>query len=109
MQQGQSWVDNITVNCNDSSTNGSHIQNWTFVGMETVTVPAGTFNAHKFQTVGTDYSNQNGSYFYNATTWLDSSSAYSRMVKDFTQYIYAGNTTPGGTLSTVERDLASHR
>ena len=96
LAQGQSWNDSYTYQCGANS----QVQTvtGTFVGIESITVPAGTFNAYKFQYSGSyPIANQTGantSANYTMTLWLDTDPAGSRRLRMTTQYTYTGFTAP---------------
>ncbi len=86
---GQTWAFSYSVNCFFTAANGttstnSPISPWsdvgTYLGTETISVPAGTFLAHKFTSTQT-FDPGVASFFIQSTIWLNASSTDSRMLQ----------------------------
>jgi hypothetical protein len=107
LNAGQNWAFNYTSTC-DASSSTSSTQSGTFVGTESIIVPAGTFNAYKFQSTITST--------FNATTttasitqWRNAANADSRSLKTVVNYTYSGAAPPQGSLVSDTRGLQSYQ
>jgi hypothetical protein len=95
---GQNWAFSFTEACNSAAPTDL-TQSGIFVDAESVTVPAGTFNAYKFES--TIVYTLNGTTVSRAVThWVNASSTDSRTLKTVTDYAYSGTTPAQGSLVT---------
>lgn len=93
---GQNWAFSFTETCN-SAAPIDLTQTGTFVDAESVTVPAGTFNAYKFES--TIVYTLNGTTVTKLVThWVNASSSDSRALKTITAYSYSGTAPAQGSL-----------
>lgn len=104
---GGSWSTAYTETCG-SGAGISYTQSGTLAGIESVTVPAGTFSACKF--VVTSTSTVNGvTRTATITRWRDSSSGQTLTVKETIATAYSGGTPPTGSPVQQVRQLQSYR
>ena len=76
VQVGQTWQIEYTLACNDGSTTVSYLQKGSVVDVESLTVPAGTFTALKFQST-VSWTNADGTVRNETTTnWRDTKTLY---------------------------------
>ncbi len=110
LSPGQSWVNTVSYHCTGSSiVNTEPSTTVTFVGIESVTVPAGTFSAYKFQYVQTSQGSQAGtSSTSTSTTWYDTSSTSTRIVKSTTLTTVSGYTPAPTGQKSFDMELASY-
>lgn len=111
LSQGQSWNESYNYQCGQNST--VETITGTFVGVESVTVPAGTFNAYKFQYSGSypivDQTAPNATASFTMTIWLDADPASVRRVRQTRQTTYSGFTAPGGYEATNDMQLTAYQ
>ncbi|HEX8787362.1 MAG TPA: hypothetical protein VF793_14345 [Telluria sp.] len=105
LASGGSWNSSFFETC--GSNPGTAItQSGTLAGIESVTVPAGTYNAYKF--VATTTVPMNGiTRVETSTIWRDAAGSDSRAVKETLVFSYSGATPPAGSALQVERQLQS--
>lgn len=101
---GQAWTSTITETCGGGSA-VSYTQTGTYVGMESVTVPAGTFNAYKFQSTLTGTIPGGTTVTQSTTLWRNAASTDSRMLKEVLTYTYSGTPPAQGTTVSVTHQL----
>lgn len=104
MQTGQTWDDSYVEKCPGNSGGTSTTQNGTYLGVENITVPAGRFQAYKFQLVQ-PYSS---TYTITFTNWYDASSTDSRLVRQLWQYSYGSQTPNGQATNYMDLQLSSY-
>jgi YD repeat-containing protein len=104
---GGSWSTAYTETCG-TGPGAAYTQSGTLAGIESVTVPAGTFTAYKF--VVTTTRTLNGVTRVESTTrWRDQAGSDSRTIKEATVFTYSGATPPAGALQQQVRELQSYR
>ena len=104
---GGSWSTSFTETCG-SGPGAVFTQSGTLAGIESVTVPAGTFTAYKF--VSTTTRTLNGVTRVESTTrWRDQAGGDSRTIKEASVFTYSGATPPAGALLQQVRELQSYR
>ncbi|WLI89532.1 hypothetical protein Q4S45_23055 [Massilia sp. R2A-15] len=102
---GQTWNASYVETCG-AGAGIAYSQTGSFVGIETVTVPAGTFNAYKF--VSTTTWSANGRTTTEAVTrWRDTAASGSRIVKSVAAFSYSGAEPPQGALVSETQTLQS--
>jgi hypothetical protein len=107
LASGGSWSTSYTETCG-SGPGTAFTQSGTLVGIESVTVPAGTFTAYKF--VSTTTRTLNGvTRVESSTRWRDQASGDSRTIKEASVFTYSGATPPAGALLQQVRELQSYR
>jgi hypothetical protein len=76
VQVGQTWQIEYTLSCNDGSATTTYRQQGSVVDVESVTVPAGTFTALKFQST-VDWTDADGiTRNETITNWRDTTTLY---------------------------------
>ena len=104
---GAGWNTSYTETCGGSPAT-LYTESGTLAGIESVTVPAGTFTAYKF--VVTTTRTLNGITRVESTTrWRDQAGSDSRTVKEASVFTYSGGTPPAGALLQQVRELQSYR
>jgi hypothetical protein len=73
--------------------------------MESITVPAGTFNAYKFQITLTGTLPSGTTVSQSTTLWRNAASTNSRMLKEVLTYNYSGTPPAQGTTVSVTHQL----
>lgn len=102
---GQAWNATYTEVCGGGS-GLTYTQAGTFVGIESVTVPAGTFSAYKF--VSTTTWTANGrTTTESVTRWRDAAATGSRILKSLATFTYSGAAPPQGALVSETQSLQS--
>lgn len=105
---GQTWSASYTACANDPSPI-SYSLTGTLVDVETLTVPAGTFNTFKFQNTLT-YTRPSGLVVTeNTTTWRNADPTDSRAIQQVSNYSYSGITPPDGIIASRTRVLQSYK
>ena len=79
------------------------------VDTETVTVPAGTFSAYKFQSSLTWTTAGGSAVTETISHWRNASGSDSRIVKETTSYAYTGTAPPAGSPVSLSRQLVSYK
>lgn len=104
MQPGQTWDDSNVETCNVNNSTISTTVQGTYLGIEFITVPAGTFPTYKFQTKRTlPFST------YVVTDWYNASPTDSRLVRELTQYLFNSDANPPGeATSSQDMQLVSY-
>jgi hypothetical protein len=105
LASGQGWTTSYTQTCG-SGTGTAFNQTGTLVGLETVTVPAGTFSAFKFTTTVTMTANGT-TRTETVTRWRDASGADSHVLKSTSVFSYSGTAPASGALVSESRELQS--
>jgi hypothetical protein len=107
LASGGSWNTSYAETCgNGPATN--YTQTGTLAGIESVTVPAGTFQAYKFTATSTR--TVNGiTRVETMTRWRDAAGSDTRTVKESSVFTYSGGTPPAGSLVQLTRQLQSAR
>ena len=101
---GQTWQIDFTVACNANPA-VHYSQTGSIVDVESVTVPAGTFTALKWQ-VSTVWTDNNGTTRTQTTTdWIDTASFHS--VKESISIVYSGTLPANGYPVSREIELQS--
>lgn len=111
MVQGQSYTISDSSHCTGDTTTITNTGNGTFIGTESITVPAGTFNAYKFQNTWTSpitYQAGASTTIVN-TVWLDTSPTTSRTLRRITQYGYVNFTPIDTWVKTEDEQLSSYK
>jgi hypothetical protein len=104
---GSGWNTSYTETCGGGP-GTLYTESGTLVGIESVTVPAGTFTAYKF--VSTTTRTLNGITRVESTTrWRDQAGMDSRTIKEASVFTYSGGTPPAGALLQQVRELQSYR
>lgn len=104
---GGSWSAAYTETCGNGP-GTAYVQSGTLAGIESVTVPAGTFKAYKF--VITNTSTVNGlTRTATVTRWRDASSGATLTVKESIATSYSAGTPPAGSPVQQLRQLQSYR
>lgn len=107
LASGGSWSTTYTETCGSGPGTVS-TQSGSLAGIESVTVPAGTFTAYKF--VVTTTRTQNGLTRMESTTrWRDQGDSDSRTIKETSVFTYSGATPPAGAPVQQVRELQSYR
>lgn len=102
---GQAWSATYTEACGGNA-GRTYTQTGSFVGIESVTVPAGTFSADKF--VSTTTWTSNGLMTTETVTrWRDAAAAGSRVLKSISTFSYSGAEPPQGALVSETQSLQS--
>lgn len=105
LASGGSWNSSFVESCGNGPGTAT-TQSGMLAGIESVTVPAGTYNAYKF--VATTTGTANGiTRVETSTIWRDSAGSDSRAVKETLVFTYSGGTPPTGAVLQVERQLQS--
>ncbi len=100
---GSIWSFSFTRTCGVSAI--VYSQTGSVVGLESVTVPAGTFSALKLQST-VSWTNPQGTTFTETlTNWRDASTGYS--VKEVVSTTYNGTVPTNGYAASVTRELQS--
>lgn len=104
---GQTWNANYVETCG-AGAGATFAQTGTFMGIESVTVSAGTFNAYKL--VSTTTWTVNGrTTTETATRWRDTAASGSRILKSIATFSYSGAEPPQGALVSETQSLQSSR
>jgi hypothetical protein len=98
---GQSWTFSWTQTCPLTSSDAT--QNGNFVGVESITVPAGTFTAYKFQSITTRPTGSTST-----TIWRNASDTDTRTLKIVHNYTYTG-IAPTDALASDTWSLQSYK
>lgn len=102
---GQAWTAAYAEVCG-AGPGLAYTQIGTFVGIESVTVPAGTFNAYKF--VSTTTWTENGrTTTQSISRWRDAAASASRVLKSVATFSYSGTAPPQGALVSETQLLQS--
>lgn len=111
LTQGQAWVNTVTSSCGSAGTPSTYTANATFLGMESVTVPAGTFNAYKFQYVITTLYPQTAGASNTQTTteWRNASPTDTRFLKSHFEYTFSGITPQPTDNATIDTVMTSYK
>lgn len=104
---GQNWAFSFTDTCGASSPI-AFTESGTFVGTESITVPAGTFNAYKFQST-TTYTLGGTTTTESVTQWRNAANTDSRSLKLVINYTYSGTAPAQGSLVSSTRVLQSYQ
>jgi len=91
---GQGWSANYTEVCG-AGAGLDYAQTGTLMGVEMLTVPAGTFSAFKFLST-TTWTANGRTTTETVTRWRDASAADSRILKTLTIYTYTGASAQQG-------------
>jgi hypothetical protein len=94
VQVGQTWQIQYTLSCDDGSVPITYTQQGSVVAVESVTVPAGTFTALKFQSTVTWTNAQGTARNESTTNWRDTKTLYS--VKQQIAIAVSGTTPANG-------------
>ncbi len=104
MQPGQTWDDSYVSKCQSGNGTSTTTVSGTYLGVESVSVPAGTYNAYKFETRQVV-----NSYTYVNTYWYDTSATDSRLVRELWQLQPNSTTSPNPqAVSYYDKQLASY-
>jgi hypothetical protein len=104
---GAGWSTQYTEAC-DGGPGITYTQNGTLVGIETITIAAGTFSAYKL--VSTTTWTVNGiTRTESATRWRDASGGDTRTLKMVRTIAYSGGTPAAGSQVSASRELQSYR
>lgn len=107
LASGSDWNTSYTETCG-SGAGVLYTQSGTLAGIESVTVPAGTFQAYKF--VATTSRTVNGvTQIETSTRWRDAAGSDSRMVKEAQVFTYSGAAAPAGAPLQQVLQLQSFR
>lgn len=104
---GQSWSASYTEVCG-AGAGIDYTQSGTLMGVETLTVPAGTFSAFKFLST-TAWTVNGRTTTATVTRWRDASAADSRILKTLAIFTYAGSAAPQGALVSETQVLQSYQ
>lgn len=105
LAEGQAWNATYTETCGGGA-GLAYTQTGTFIGIESVTVPAGTFSAYKF--VSTTSWTVNGRMTTETVTrWRDTAPTGSRVLKSVAAFAYSGTAAPQGALVSETQSLQS--
>jgi hypothetical protein len=104
---GQGWAGNYTETCG-AGAGTVFAQSGTFVGLDTVTVPAGTFSALKFSVTVTR-TVDGVTRTETVSRWRDASGTESRLLKSTSAFTYSGATPPAGAPVSESRELQSYQ
>jgi hypothetical protein len=94
---GQTWTINSTLNTTASTFTYSYSATGSFVGVESLTVPAGTFTAYKFQDVYTYLTSGGTLVTATGTMWKDATGTIPLYIKAIHTYTYSGAAPPQGS------------
>jgi hypothetical protein len=100
---GQTWTLNNITACGNGSI--AHYQSGSVVGVESVTVPAGTFNSVKLQSVFSWTDSSGTTRTETTTSWLDVNTSI--LVKIDVAYVYSGTALSSGYPITTTTALQS--
>jgi hypothetical protein len=100
------WNASYTETCGGSGT--AYTQSGTYVGIESVTVAAGTFSAYKVMAT-TSRTVGGITRIETSTRWRDASGSDARTLKASSVYSYSGGTPPAGAVMQEVRELKSYR
>ena len=103
---GQSWNSSQAESCGGNDI-GTFTETTTYLGIESLTVPAGTFSAYKLQTV--DVSATASVPNLVVTNWYDTSATGSLLLKVTTQYADTGSTSSSEPNSSTDMELTSYQ
>jgi hypothetical protein len=106
---GQTWTATWTESCNGSPTASFGLTNGVVVDTESVTVPAGTFNAVKvqYQLVRTPSDPTSATMTMSRTIWLDTQTG--KPISETTSYSYSGNLPTNGYATQMTEQLQSYQ
>ncbi|MBV8665506.1 MAG: hypothetical protein JO269_03390 [Burkholderiaceae bacterium] len=111
---GQTWSFAFTTNCTSMAGSTSQpsmvlaeSQSGALVDMESITVPAGTFNAYKLQSTTTWTTAAGTTVTETTTNWRDAS-GYTRSLKEVSTFIYSGAAPAQGSTVTEMQVLQSY-
>lgn len=102
---GQSWAFSY-IPCAGAPT---FAQTGVLVDTESVTVPAGTFTAYKFQSILSWTTADGTSVTETISHWRNASATDSRIVKETTSYAYGGTPPASGSTVSMSRVLSSYK
>ena len=103
---GQTWSFSFTEICGGSSS-VSFNQIGTFVGIESITVPAGTFKAYKIQSLTTLTTPAGTNITEAITQWRTAQGTDARNLKLVINYSYSGTAPAPGSLVSATTELQS--
>lgn len=104
---GQSWTYSFTQAYSNSSTIINYSESGSFIGTESITVPAGTFTAYKFQRVATYLRPDGVAVTETVTTWKNTSGTFSPFLKSVATYGFSGAAPPQGSTVSDTNELMS--
>ena len=102
---GGGWNADVIETCG-AGAGIEYKQSGSLVGMETITVAAGTFNAFKFTSTITRTVNAI-TRTETSTRWRDATGGETRTLKSVSTFSYSGATPPAGALLSASRELQS--
>jgi hypothetical protein len=106
LASGADWNAAYTQTCGGVAV--AETQSGTYAGIESVTVPAGTFSAYKF--LSTTTRTVGGiTRIETSTRWRDASGGETRTVRQASVFAYSGGTPPAGAPMQEVRELKSYR
>ena len=108
--QGQSWDWTQLVSCDNGAYQATQTLTTTFEGIESVTVPAGTFNAYKFLEIEKASSATDPAvYTYTTTNWINASATDSRLLKSTSQTAVSGGTMGASEIQASVMTLTAYQ
>jgi hypothetical protein len=108
LQAGQAWSLMYTESCGGGGSI-TNTQSGTYVGTESIAVPAGTFTAYKFQSTVSWTTAGGTTVNESITRWRNAASADSRTLKEILNFTYSGTPPAQGSTVSSTRVLQSYQ